>query len=164
MFRIKKQSDRNTDFHFMSRKKRAGEGLSYLKRVLYRPYPSFSRSSLGMNLSAAEFMQYLSPVGFGPSLNRCPRWESACLLLTSVLAVKRPLSSRSTMFPGSSGLVKLGHPVPESYLSVELKSGSPETMSIIYPFPMVVPVLVLKSRLSSALLGDLVLERRKPLP
>jgi len=27
------------------------------------------------------------------------------------------------------GRVKLGHPVPESYLSVELNSGSPETAS-----------------------------------
>ena len=35
----------------------------------------------------------------------------------------------STMLPGSRGRVKLGHPVPESYLSSELKSGSPETMS-----------------------------------
>ena len=29
----------------------------------------------------------------------------------------------------TSGLVKLGHPVPESNLSFELKSGSPETTS-----------------------------------
>ena len=32
-------------------------------------------------------------------------------------------------FAGSSGFVKLGHPVPESNLSRELKSGSPETTS-----------------------------------
>jgi hypothetical protein len=30
---------------------------------------------------------------------------------------------------GAKGRVKLGQPVPESYLSVELNSGSPETMS-----------------------------------
>ena len=30
-------------------------------------------SSTGINLSDAEFIQYLFPVGFGPSLNRCPR-------------------------------------------------------------------------------------------
>lgn len=35
---------------------------------LYCPYPSFSRSSFGIKRSAAEFMQYLRPVGFGPSL------------------------------------------------------------------------------------------------
>jgi hypothetical protein len=33
------------------------------------------------------------------------------------------------MLDGSSGCVKLGQSVPDSYLSVELKSGSPETMS-----------------------------------
>jgi len=33
------------------------------------------------------------------------------------------------MFDGSSGFVKLGHPVPDSNLSVELNSGSPVTMS-----------------------------------
>jgi len=31
--------------------------------------------------------------------------------------------------PGSSGFEKLGHPVPESYLSRDEKSGSPETTS-----------------------------------
>src|SRR3990172_8893882 len=106
---------------------------NYLKRVLYFSYPSFSRSSLGMNLSAAEFMQYLSPVGFGPSLKTCPRWESACLLRTSVLLMNNPLSSLSTILSGSSGFVKLGQPVPESYLSRELKRGSPETMSTYIP-------------------------------
>jgi hypothetical protein len=30
---------------------------------------------------------------------------------------------------GSIGLVKLGHPQPDSNLSVDAKSGSPETMS-----------------------------------
>jgi hypothetical protein len=33
------------------------------------------------------------------------------------------------MFEGSKGLVKLGHPVPDSYLSSELNNGSPETTS-----------------------------------
>ena len=82
-----------------------------------------------MNRSAAEFMQYLRPVGAGPSEKTCPRWESPCLLRTSVRFENRWRSSRSTMFPGSRGLVKLGQPVPESYLSVELNSGSPETIS-----------------------------------
>ena len=35
----------------------------------------------------------------------------------------------STMLAGASGCVKLGQPVPESNLSVELNSGSPVTMS-----------------------------------
>jgi len=43
--------------------------------------------------------------------------------------VNRRRSFFSTTSPGSSGLEKLGHPVPESYLSREEKSGSPETTS-----------------------------------
>jgi hypothetical protein len=104
-------------------------GQSFAKSFAYFPYPSFSRSSLGMNFNDAEFMQYRSPVGKGPSLKTWPRWESPCLLLTSVLLAKKLRSSFSTIFPDSRGLVKLGHPVPESYLSRELKSGSPETIS-----------------------------------
>ena len=41
----------------------------------------------------------------------------------------QPRSVLSTMFFGSSGLVKLGQPVPESYLSAELNNGSPDTTS-----------------------------------
>lgn len=46
---------------------------------------------------------------------------------------KKALSSFSTTFEGSRGRVKLGHPVPESNLSVELKSGSPDTISMYIP-------------------------------
>ena len=102
---------------------------SLLKERPVLPVPFFFRSSFEINLRAAEFMQYLSPVGLGPSLNTWPRWESACLLLISVLVVKKLLSSFSTIFPGSNGLVKLGQPVPDSNLSREEKSGSLETMS-----------------------------------
>ena len=38
-------------------------------------------------------------------------------------------SLRSATFAFSSGLVKLGQPVPESNLSSEENSGSPETTS-----------------------------------
>jgi len=40
------------------------------------------------NADPAELIQYRSPVGFGPSLNRCPRCESPFLLLTSVRVIK----------------------------------------------------------------------------
>ena len=43
---------------------------NHQKRVVYSPYPSFSRSASGINRRAAELMQYLRPVGWGPSLNR----------------------------------------------------------------------------------------------
>jgi hypothetical protein len=43
--------------------------------------------------------------------------------------MKSRRSSRSTTLTPTSGRVKLGHPVPLSNLSRELKSGSPETTS-----------------------------------
>src|SRR5688572_10636778 len=95
----------------------------------YFPYPSASRRATGIKRNAAEFMQYRSPVGLGPSSNRWPRWESACADLTSVLANPSKRSVLVRMFEVSSGRVKLGQPVPESYLSSELNSGSPDTTS-----------------------------------
>src|SRR2546422_10062957 len=80
-----------------------------------------------MKRSAAEFMQYRNPVGAGPSSKTCPRWESACADRTSVRAMKSERSVRLWMFAASSGFVKLGHPVPDSNLSSEEKSGSPDT-------------------------------------
>ena len=41
--------------------------------------------------------------------------------------------SRVTMLPGSRGLINPGYPVIESYLSRELNSGSPETISTEIP-------------------------------
>ncbi len=75
-------------------------------------------SVFGMNRSDAELMQYLKPVGGGPSGKRCPRWESPNLLRTSVRTMNRDRSAFSTMKLGSNGRVKLGQPVPESNLSV----------------------------------------------
>ncbi len=87
-----------------------------------------------MNFIEAESIQYLFPVGAGPSSNICPRCESAYLLLTSVLSSHIKLgSSLNTTFAATSGLVKLGRPVPLSYLSSELKSGSQETISTYIP-------------------------------
>jgi hypothetical protein len=48
---------------------------------------------------------------------------------TSVRGISSERSSRVVTFSGSSGRVKLGHPVRESYLSSELNNGSPETTS-----------------------------------
>ena len=82
-----------------------------------------------MNRNEAELMQYRSPVGRGPSGNTCPRCESPCLLRSSTLTMPWLSSLFSTMFSSTSGLVKLGQPVPESNLSVEAKRGSPDTTS-----------------------------------
>jgi hypothetical protein len=82
-----------------------------------------------MNRSAAEFMQYRKPVGAGPSSNRWPRCESPCFERTSVRSMRSERSDFCTMFDSSSGLVKLGQPVPESNLSWELNSTSPDMTS-----------------------------------
>ena len=47
--------------------------FSCSKSFLNSPYPSSSSFSTGMNLRAAEFIQYRSPVGSGPSGKTCPR-------------------------------------------------------------------------------------------
>src|ERR1700722_1348849 len=100
-----------------------------LKSVKYFPYPSASNLSTGINRNDAEFMQYRAPSGPGPSSNRCPRCESASLDRTSVRDMPSVRSVFVITFAGSIGRVKLGHPVPESYLSSELNNGSPETTS-----------------------------------
>ena len=109
-----------------------GDGLffSYWNNSKYFSYSLPFSSSFGINLSAAELIQYLShPSSFGPSLNTCPRWESAFSLLTSVLVLKRLLSTYSLIKLSSIGLVNAGQPDPESYLSVEENNGVPSTIS-----------------------------------
>ena len=74
-------------------------------------------------------MQKRLPVGGGPSSKTWPRWDSASEERTSVRGRIALQSVRSYTAPGSSGFVKLGQPVPDSNLSSELNSGSPETTS-----------------------------------
>src|SRR5262249_33820987 len=62
-----------------------------------------------------------------------PRCESATLERTSVRAIPKVESFFSTTSLPFTGLVKLGQPVPESNLSSELNSGSPETTSTYSP-------------------------------
>ena len=47
--------------------------------------------------------------------------------------MKRPKSRFFTTLPASTGLVKLGQPVPLSNLSTEANSGSPDTTSTYRP-------------------------------
>src|SRR5207245_1557810 len=53
----------------------------------------------GRNLSDAELMQYLSPVGLGPSSNTCPKWAPQLAHSTSVRRMNRLLSCSSRTFP-----------------------------------------------------------------
>ena len=60
-------------------------------------------------------MQYLRPVGAGPSSNICPKWAPQLEQCASVRVIKK---LRSTVVPTASsaiGAKKLGQPVPDSY-------------------------------------------------
>src|SRR5262245_25605664 len=106
-----------------------GRGFTFSKSARYWPYPSSSSLATGMNRSAAELMQYRTPVGAGPSGKRWPRCESPSLERTSTRRMPEELASCSLMLLSSIGRTNRGHPVPESNLSVEEKRGSPDTTS-----------------------------------
>lgn len=79
-----------------------------------------------MNFRAEGLMQYLKPVGSGPSVKTWPKWPPHFLPTISILFIPRVLSSISTTEP-SMGFQKLGQPVLESYLFSLLKTGSPQS-------------------------------------
>ena len=60
--------------------------------------PSLIRHYAATNFIAAEFMQYRSPVGAGPSGNTCPRCPSHRAHLTSVRSAPRLISVAFTTF------------------------------------------------------------------
>ncbi len=68
-------------------------------------------------------MQNRSPVGFGPSLNTCPRCPSHNRQLTAVRTTIRLPSAVSTTFSGAIGSQKLGQPVPESNFAADENSA-----------------------------------------
>src|SRR2546425_4541382 len=79
------------------------------------------------SLRAAELIQYLRPVGSGPSSKTCPRWEPQFEHSTSTLFIKNERSVFSFTFSFFAGSQKLGQPVPESNFVPELKSSLPQT-------------------------------------
>ncbi len=78
-------------------------------------------------------MQYLRPVGRGPSSNTCPRWEPQLAHSTSVRRMKRPRSSFSRTLSRPTGAQKLGQPVPESNFVPDVKSSFPQTTHAYTP-------------------------------
>ncbi len=79
------------------------------------------------NFSAAELMQYRSPVvSRGPSSNTCPRCAPHRLHTTSTRAIPRLLSRCSSTFPVWITSQKLGHPDPESNLVSDENSACPQ--------------------------------------
>src|SRR5579871_6897382 len=78
-----------------------------------------------MKRSEAELMQYRFPVGAGPSSKTWPKWDPPARDRTSVRDIPKLSSAAVSTLLASIGLVKLGQPVPESNLSVELKGARP---------------------------------------
>src|SRR6266404_7614696 len=98
---------------------------------LGRPDDAYARFT---NRSDAEFMQYRSPVGRGPSSNTCPRCASHNVQLTAVRAIPKVLSWSRRTFSSATGAQKLGHPVPDSNLVSELNSALSQQMQRNSPF------------------------------
>ena len=75
-------------------------------------------------------MQYLSPVGIGPSLNTWPRCASHFAHLTSILFIPNELSSNSLIKFSSLGKKKLGQPQPESNLVSDWNNSWPQQIHL----------------------------------
>src|SRR5579863_5821535 len=93
-----------------------------MRAIVRRPHAAL------INRSDAEFMQYRSPVGFGPSSNTCPRCASHSVQATAVRTMPMLVSEISRTFSFAIGSQKLGQPVPESNFVVELNSALSQQM------------------------------------
>src|SRR3989344_1110714 len=78
-------------------------------------------------------MQYRRPVGLGPSLKTCPRWEPHFLHKTSVRLIPRVVSSSSFTLSFAAVFQKEGQPVFESYFVSDEKSFDPQTTQTYIP-------------------------------
>src|SRR3989338_7738176 len=76
-------------------------------------------------------MQYLLPVGFGPSSKMCPRCPLHFLHTTSSLSLS---FINSTLFGIESQ--KLGHPVPDSNFLSDENSSAPHPAQRYSPFSL----------------------------
>ena len=86
--------------------------------------------SAGVKCSAPEFMQYLIPVGSGPSSNACPRCPPHLPHTTSVRLMPNLLSDLASTATSITGLKKLGQPVPESNFVSDEKSSFPQPAQV----------------------------------
>ena len=78
-------------------------------------------------------MQYLKPLGSGPSGKTCPWCASHVLHITSTLTVPKEVSFSYLMAFSFIGCVKLGHPVPELNLIVESNKGVSQQTQLYFP-------------------------------
>ncbi len=80
-----------------------------------------------------EFMQYLKPLGSGPSGKTCPGVHHTYYTLLQPSLYQRGVFSYLMAF-SFIGCVKLGHPVPELNLIVESNKGvSQQTQQLYFP-------------------------------
>ena len=68
-------------------------------------------------------MQYLRPVGAGPSSNICPKWAPQLEQCASVRVIKKLLSTVVPTASSDIGAKKLGQPVPDSYFVLLSNKG-----------------------------------------
>ena len=80
--------------------------------------------ALGSSFSAAELMQYLRPVGSGPSSKTCPRCPPHVAHVASVRVMKMERSVSVATAAGFAGAKKLGQPVPDSNFASDPKSSA----------------------------------------
>jgi len=85
------------------------------------------------SFSDSELIQYLNPLGGGPSGKTCPKWASQTLHSTSILVIPKETSFRYLMTLSFSGCVKLGQPVRESNFIVESKSSVSQQIQVYFP-------------------------------
>src|SRR3989344_6114650 len=79
-----------------------------------------------LNFRDRELIQYLCPVGWGPSSKTWPRCEPQRLQTTSARCIPRLLSSFKLILALSIGCQNLGQPEPESYLVSEENNSCPQ--------------------------------------
>ena len=71
-------------------------------------------------------MQYLMPVGAGPSSNTWPRCAPQRAQLASVRSMPWLASGRASTESSEAGRQKLGQPVPESNFVPDSNRGAPQ--------------------------------------
>src|SRR5258708_6223012 len=102
--------------------------LYFLRTSNQKKRPSDSREAYFWSSSssrATELMQYLSPVGCGPSSKTCPRWASHRLHFTSVRRIPWLVSLSASTAPSLAGALQLGPPGPDWHFVCARTRGWP---------------------------------------
>ena len=89
-----------------------------------------------MNFSATPLIQYLRPVGAGPSSKTCPKCALQLLQLTSVLLIPCERSIFDVTASFDKGLMKLGQPEPLSNFSLEENNSLEQQIHGNVPAPL----------------------------